>query len=99
MSIVFIENCDHPMDVRVNFLLGEVKVFDKSDTYSAELFSQLCLNQNVEWDRVFFADLKDSFELALLEQEVESSEVFLSVPSRRTNDNLLRCKIKKALGR
>ena len=99
LSMVFVENFDHPVDVKVNFLLGEVKVFDRTDAYSAELFSQLCLNQKMEWDRGFFEELKESFELASMEYDTENGEVFLSVPSKRTNECLLRCKIKKVLGR
>lgn len=54
LSLVFIENSDHPVDIKVNYLLGEVKVFDYKEVYSAELFSQLCLTQKREWDAGFF---------------------------------------------
>jgi hypothetical protein len=57
-SVLFLENCDHPTDVKVNFLLGELKVFDRPDVFAAELYSSLCLNQALEWDSSFFRELR-----------------------------------------
>lgn len=56
-SVLFLENCDHPT-VKVNFLLGELKVFDRPDVFAAELYSSLCLNQALEWDSSFFRELR-----------------------------------------
>jgi len=99
LTLVFVENCDHPVDVKVNFLIGEAKIFDETDIYGAELFSQLCLNQRLEWDRKFFSELKESFRLATLEHERETDEVFFEIVSCRTHESMLRCKVKKVLGK
>lgn len=59
---LYTEHIDHPYEMKVNFLFGELKILMGSEVFTAELYSNICLNQGVEWDRKFFEELRANIQ-------------------------------------
>lgn len=57
----------------------------------------MCLADGLEWDHKFYEQLRDSLTNGILEESEES--MFFYVVSKWTNEVLMRCKVKKIIGK